>query len=351
MTTLVTGGTGFLGRFVVRELAGRGPIRVLARSFDPEIAQLDGVEFCEGDLLDEIDLARAVAGVERVYHLAGLVERDASRAHRMYELHVDGTRKLLRALPDTVEKIVVASTSGTVGVSDRPNAIAGDDAPYAEQIVRRWPYYLSKIYAERACDEIAAERGLNIVQLRPTLLLGPEDYRESSTGDVVLFLRRRIPSILEGGLSFVDVRDVATAAVSAMERAQPGEKYLLGAANMTLAEFFGHLERISGVPAPGGAIPGNLAEAGATLLGGALRWLGAEPELAPESVEMARHTWYIDWSRAERDLGFRPRAPLVTLRDTVRWIERHHPDLAVRRPAPPAEFVRAETIEWTQSDS
>lgn len=348
MTTLVTGGTGFLGRFLVRSLAGDQSVRVLARSWDEEIAGLDGVELFEGSLLDDDDLAEAMQGVTRVYHLAGLVERDASRAHRMYRLHVDGTRKLLRAVPADVEKIVVASTSGTVGVGRESSFMANDRSGYVEQTVRRWPYYLSKIYAERVCDEIAAERGLPVVQLRPTLLLGPQDYRESSTGDVVLFLRRRIPSTLEGGLSFVDVRDVADAMVAAMERGEPGEKYLLGGANMTLAEFFDHLELISGVPAPSGAIPGSLAEAGSKLLGGALRALGAEPAVAPESVEMARHYWYIDWSRAERDLGFTPRDPVVTLRDTVRWIERHHPDFVSERPAPPPEYVRPETISTSR---
>lgn len=349
MTTLVTGGTGFLGRFVVRKLVESGEsVRVLARTFDPEFAEL-GVEQVEGSILDAGDVDEAVSGATRVYHLAGLVERDASRAHRMYAVHVDGTRNLLRSVDPSVEKIVVASTSGTVGVSLSPSFCANDQSPHVEDVVRHWPYYLSKIYAERVCDEIAIERGLAVVQLRPALLLGPEDYRESSTGDVVLFLQRKIPTILEGGLAFVDVRDAADAFIAAMERANPGEKYLLGSSNMSLDEFFSHLEEISGVAAPGRGMPAPLALAGARLLDGAFRLLGSRPEIPVESVEMSRHYWYIDATRAERDLGFTPRDPVRTLRDTVRWIERHHPSFESKRPRPADENIRPETVAFARS--
>ncbi len=351
MTTLVTGGTGFLGRFVVRALVDAGEsVRVLARSFDAELAEL-GVELIEGSLLSEDDVAEAVAGAQRVYHLAGLVERESDRAHRMYAVHVDGTRNLLRAVSTDVEKIVVASTSGTVGVSADASFVADDGSPFAEDVVRHWPYYLSKIYAERVCDDYARDRGLPIVQLRPSLLLGPEDYRESSTGDVVLFLQRRIAAVLEGTLSFVDVRDVADTFLSAMRTAAPGEKYLLGSANMSLDEFFGHLEQISGVTGPARGVPAPLAEAGARLWDGALRLIGGRPDVPVESVEMARHHWSIDWSRAQRDLGFAPRAPERTLRDTIRWIERHHPDFEQKRARPTDPNVRPETIAFARSHS
>ncbi|MFW5968171.1 MAG: NAD-dependent epimerase/dehydratase family protein, partial [Persicimonas sp.] len=107
MTTLVTGGTGFLGRHLVDKLVARGEdVRVLTRTFDPSLADR-GVEVVEGSLGRAEDVRRAVEGVRRVYHLAGKVERDPRRAHLMYELHVEGTRRLLGALVDEdVEKVV-----------------------------------------------------------------------------------------------------------------------------------------------------------------------------------------------------------------------------------------------------
>lgn len=349
MTTLVTGGTGFLGRWLVDLLQARDePVRVLTRSYDPELDDA-GVELVEGSITDDDDVARALDGVAKIYHLAGRVERDRSKAHEMYALHVDGTRRLLRGAADAgVEKVVVASTSGTIGVGEHPDFVAHDDAPYAEQVVRNWPYYLSKIYAEKTCDALAEETGLAVVQMRPTLLLGPGDRRQSSTGDVVLFMQGRVPAIPSGGLSFVDVRDAASAFVAAMDDAPAGSKYLLGAANMTLEHFFDELSRLTGVDAPSARLPRSVAVAGARLLSGTMRLFGQESDLDPVSVEMADHYWYIDWSRARRELGFAPRDPIATLRDTVRWVRRNHPDFASTREAPPSDWVRPETIEWTE---
>lgn len=344
-STLVTGGTGFLGKWLVRRLVDSGEqVRVLSRAYDAELEEL-GVEVTEGSLTEPTVAREATRGIRRIYHLAGRVERDRRHAHKMYEIHVDGTRNLLRALVDSeVEKVVVASTSGTVGVGEDPDFMAYDDFDYAEQIVKRWPYYLSKIYAERVCDDFARRHQLPIVQMRPTLLLGPEDRRESSTGDVVLFLQRKIGAALPGGLSFVDVRDAADAFIAAMHRAEPGSRYLLGAANMTLGDFFAELERLSGVPAPSAPIPPAAAVLGARLLDAAARIAGREAAVDPVSVEMASYYWYVDSSNARRDLGFAPRDPSETLRDTVNWIRRNHPDFRAKRRLPDNEWVRPETL-------
>lgn len=352
MTTLITGGTGFLGRHLIDALIAGGEknLRVLTRSFDLELADL-GVEIIEGSLTDAADLKRAVEGVTRVYHLAGRVERDPEHAHKMYALHVDGTRMLLEALKDhKLHKIVVASTSGTVGVGESSDFLAADDAPYADQIVRGWPYYLSKIYAERSCKDAMEKHGLPIVLMRPTLLLGPGDRRQSSTGDVVLFMKKKIPAPMPGGISFVDVRDVAKAFIMAMEKAEPGATYLLGASNLTLVDFFKRLEDITGIKAPWLPVPGKAALFGAKLLDRAHRAIGKRAEVDPVSVEMAQYFWYIDSSRARNELGWKPRNPNDTLRDTVRWIERFHPELAPQkaRKDPPAGLVPPETLEFAE---
>ena len=357
MTTLITGGTGFLGRHIIDRLVATGDedLRVLTRGEAPELEDL-GVEVFQGSLLDPDDLQAACEGVTRVYHLAGRVERDRSKAHLMYELHVDGTRMLLdvlRGLDEPVEKIVVASTSGTVGVGTSPDFMGHDASPHAESVVRNWPYYLSKIYAEKICFDYVENHDMPIVQMRPTLLLGPGDERESSTGDVVMFLKSEVPGLIDGGVSFVDVRDVADAFIAAMESdaAEPGDTYLLGAANMTMHSFFEHLEALSGVPAPTVRIPDAVARFGSKLLekvSGVAKRLG---DLDPASVEMARHYWYIDSSRAENELGWQPRDPAVTLRDTIHWIRENHPDFTDEhgpRPDPPPEFVPPETVEFAR---
>ena len=220
----------------------------------------------------------------------------------------------------------------------------------AVQVVRLWPYYLSKIYAERVVERFVTKYEMPIVVMRPTLLLGPGDRQLSSTGDVVLFMQKKIPAAMDGGISFVDVRDAADAFVLAMEQGTPGRTYLLGADNVPLSDFFKRLQHITGIRAPWLPVPDKTMLVGAKLLDGALRAIGRKPAVDPISVDMARHFWYIDSTRAQEELGWQPRPPGETLRDTVHWIEENHPEfghLADLR-SPPRVYVANETVEFAK---
>ncbi|MGZ6125479.1 MAG: NAD-dependent epimerase/dehydratase family protein, partial [Myxococcales bacterium] len=146
MKLLVTGATGFLGSTLLPLLRGAGhEVRALLRSGAP----IPGVEVVKGDVRDPDAVRRALDGVEGLYHLAGLVSRDPADARRMYELHVDGTRNLMSAAARAkLERIVLASSSGTIGVS-RVRRVATEEDDYPIEAVGRWPYYLSKIYEEK----------------------------------------------------------------------------------------------------------------------------------------------------------------------------------------------------------
>ena len=167
---------------------------------------------------------KAVAGCSRVFHLAGLVSRSTAAGPEMMRLHVDGTKLLMEECARAgVKKLVVVTTSGTVGVSRDSGSVARDDSPYPLEILRDWPYYLSKVYQEQMVNDLSGRHGLESVIVRPSLLLGPGDLRESSTGDVSQFLQRKLPGIPSGGISFVDARDAAAATAAAMERGRPGK--------------------------------------------------------------------------------------------------------------------------------
>lgn len=319
MKLLVTGATGFLGSTLVPLLSEAGhEVRALVRSD----AAFPGVDCARGDVRDPESLRRALRGIEGVFHLAGLVSRDPADGRRMYELHVDGTRNLLAAAERAqVSRVVLASSSGTIGVS-RTRRIATEEDDYPIEAVGRWPYYLSKIYEEKLAIE-AARRGLPLVILNPSLLLGPGDARMSSTGDIYRFLMGRIPVLPRGGISFVDVRDAAEAFVAALTRGNVGERHLLGAVNWEFQEFFARLGRIAHRPAPPLRMPSRLKIATAHLLERWARERGREPELPASDVEMGECWFFIDSSKSARLLGFRPRDPLETLSDTVRYVRRH----------------------------
>lgn len=324
---LVTGGTGFLGQHLVRQLLKEqdAEVRVLARGGDRALSRA-GAKLVRGSVLKPAQLAQAMEGVTHLFHLAGKVERDPRRAHTLFTLHVTGTRNVLEAAADAgVKRAVIASTSGTVGVTDDGRTIPNDESDHVTELVKNWPYYLSKVYAEKTAMAVARKIDTEVIMMRPTLLLGPGDSRLSSTKDVANYLDGQIPIIPSGGLSFVDVRDTASAFITAMERGEPGACYLLGAANLTFDAFFERLESISGVPRPRLAVPNRAARVGARALDAAMRMMGKTPDVDPISVEMSQHFWYIDWSAAMRDLDFSPRDPGQTLFDTVRWIKANNP--------------------------
>ena len=318
---LVTGATGFLGGHLVERLLEEGhEVVALCREEEPELSAR-GVTVAPGDVLDRESVERAADGCVGVFHCAGKVSRHPEDAEELYKLHVDGTRSVLAACKAKgVRRFVHASTSGTVAVSDDPRRFATEDDEAPLALIARWPYYRSKLYAERAALEANEPGVLDVVSVNPTLLLGPGDLRGSSTEDVRLFLERRIPAVPAGGLSFVDARDAADAMVLAMDRGKPGARYLIGAKNLTIRRFFECLERVSGVHAPLLPMPRMpmMARLGAPWLGRALERLGQFPVPDPVSLEMAQYFWYLDSSRAEAELGWTPRDPMQTLADTVR---------------------------------
>jgi dihydroflavonol-4-reductase len=319
---LVTGATGFLGGALVPILVSRGHhVRVVARGAAPEAEAL-GCEVMRGDLSDPALAEKALAGIDALYHLAGRVSRDPKDARLMYDLHVDGTRRLLEAaLRAGISRVVLASSSGTIGVS-RTRRTATEEDDYPIEVVGRWPYYLSKIYEEKLALEMV-KRGLPVVVLNPSLLLGPGDARLSSTQDIYRFLQKRIPAMPRGGLSFVDVRDAALAFAEALEKGEPGERYLLGAVNWDFSEFFARLARIADVPAPLLRLPSPVKILGGHLLEKLARERGQEPDLPAADIEMGECGFFIDASKAERVLGFRARDPLETLSATVAYVREH----------------------------
>jgi dihydroflavonol-4-reductase len=304
---LVTGATGFLGRHLVRLLQAQG------HSVVP-FSRAHG-----GDILDEQRLRAAAAGCDGAFHCAGKVSREIADAEELYRTHVEGTKSLLSACERAgVNRVVVASSSGTVAVSENAAHVATEEDSTPIGIISRWPYYRAKLFAERAALE-RSRPGFDVLSVNPSLLLGPGDVQGSSTQEVRLLLEGAVPVIPSGGLSFVDARDAAEAMYLAMQRGQGGERYLAGACNLTMREFFTRLARISGVRAPWLPIPRspNLARAGATAVRRLASQLGMRASADPIAVEMAQYFWYVDSSRAERELGWSPRDPNTTLYDTV----------------------------------
>jgi dihydroflavonol-4-reductase len=322
-TTLITGGTGFLGSHLVRQLvaAGTKDIRVMATSIPDWLVDL-GVEPFAGSITDAEDVKRSVEGIKDVYHLAGKVSREKGDAREMYAVHVEGTRLLCDAAREAgVKTIVLASTSGTIAVTEKGEVVPDETFQPPLDIIARWPYYASKAYQEMAALERFNGKGLRLAIINPSLLLGPGDDRLSSTKIILDFMARKIGAVPGGGLSFVDARDAAKVFQTAMKKGRHGERYLLGAANWTFTKFFGRLERLTKIAGPKLVLPSSLMVAGSKLVDSLFKQWNLASPVEPGAIEMAQNFWYVNCSKAARELTFSPRDPGETLHDTVNYLK------------------------------
>ena len=319
MTTLVTGAAGFLGSHVTRQLVARGEeVRVLMRPSSSNRAISDlPLEYVTGDLRDPASLERAMKGVRRVFHVAADYRLWARKSKEIYDSNVGGTKNLLAAAKRAgVEQLVYTSTVATIAV-DRPELPNESTEAKLEEMVGH--YKRSKWMAEREALQ-AAKDGLPVIVAMPTTPVGPWDWKPTPTGKIILdFLNGKMPGYVETGLNFVGVEECAAGHLLASEKGKAGERYLLGAENLTLKELLDTLSKITGLAAPSMKIPHGLALGVAYIETGFSRLLGKEPQIPVEGVKIAQHKMFVDVSRAQRELGFQPGSVTAALERAVKW--------------------------------
>jgi len=313
---LVTGASGFVGGHVARLLAERGcPVRVLIRKTSDlrGIADLR-VERRFGDLREAQTLDAAVDGCESVYHVAADYRLWTPDPSELYRSNVEGTKNLLEAARRAgVRRVVYTSTVGCIGV---PGGSEGSPVALADMTGH---YKRSKFLAEQAALEYA-EAGLPVVVVNPTAPVGERDLKPTPTGRIIVdFLRGRMPAYVDTGLNLVDVRDVATGHLLAAERGRPGERYILGARNMTLRQILETLAGLTGRPAPKVRIPYAVAWAYGAAGTALARWTGREPRAPLEAVRMSRKKMWVRTEKAERELGFRAGPVEGALQRATEW--------------------------------
>jgi dihydroflavonol-4-reductase len=313
---LVTGATGFLGWHVARLLTERGhKVRALARRTEA-IRELE-CETVQGDLRDRESLRRAVAGCGVVFHVAADYRLWVRDAAAMYESNVNGTRNLLEAACEAgAERVVYTSTVGCIGV---PEGALGDETQSVSLKEMTGPYKKSKLLAEHSALEFARS-GLPVIIVNPTAPVGDHDWKPTPTGRIVVdFLRGAMPAYVDTGLNLVDARDTAEGHLLACERGRTGERYILGAENLTLQQIFERLERLSGRRAPTTRIPYAVALAAGAVSTAWAHVTGAEPRAPLDAVRMSRRKMWVSHAKAERELGYKPGPVDPALGRAIDW--------------------------------
>ena len=277
------------------------------------------MEPLQGDLHDPESLRRAVEGCSVVYHVAADYRLWAPDPQEMYRSNVEGTRSLLGAARNAqVERVVYTSTVGCVGM---PAGELGDESTPVSIEEMSGPYKRSKFQAEQVALEFAAQ-GLPVVIVNPTAPMGDHDFKPTPTGKMVVdFLRGAMPAYLDTGLNVVDVRDVAEGHILACERGRSGERYILGAENMTLQQIFENLAELTGRKAPTVRIPYAVAYAAGVASTAWARVSGVEPRAPLDAVKMARKKMWVKHDKALRELGYSPGPARNALHRAVEWFQ------------------------------
>jgi dihydroflavonol-4-reductase len=296
---------------VTRLLVDRGDqVRALIHRRSRPLEGLE-LEQVRGDVSDRRSVRRALRGVDRVFHLAGSANLTLTRG-RMFRLNVEGTRIVLEeALRAEVTQVVLTSSASAIGPAPA-NQVADERTVWGQAGHYAIPFVDSKHAAEVEALRLLG-RGLPLVIVNPTHVLGAGDPGRSSTAFVLRFLRRQIPAYVDGTVNVVGVEDVARGHLLADERGQVGERYILGNRNYTTDRLFADLGRLSGVEPPPVKLPLPVALA----LTEVVSRLGGPQLPTPTEVRASSLNWAFSNAKARRELRWRTSPHEDCLEETI----------------------------------
>jgi dihydroflavonol-4-reductase len=318
---LVTGATGFVGSAVARKLVRAGnPVRALVRSGSPRF-HLDGIdlEFATGDLRDAASVRHSMGGIRYVFHVAADYRLWARDRSEIFASNVEGTRTVMaEAIRAGVERVVYTSSVATLGWPH--DGASGDETIPLSEEQGIGAYKRSKIAAERLVESMIVRDGLPAVIVNPSTPVGPRDVKPTPTGRIIVEAARgRIPGFVDTGLNLVHVDDVADGHLAALQRGVIGERYILGGANVMLADMLADIAHLVGRSPPRLRIPRAVAMSVA-YAAEAMAWCtGREPLATVDGIRMSDHHMFFTAAKAERDLGFRARPYREALDDAIQW--------------------------------
>ena len=315
MNAVVTGATGFVGGHVARLLAERGDdVTATYRNPDrrPRLREID-VREMKADVLDRGAMRRAMRGAEVVFHTAGYV--GSKPLDQVWRMNALAPRIVVEAAAaEGVRRVVVTSSVAAVGPAPDGKLIEEDD-------VYRGGYGAygdSKHEGEAEAFAAGARLGVEVVAVEPSYVLGvPVDRSrpgETSTRIVGNYLLGRLPAVVEGGTSIVDVEDVAAGHLLAADRGVAGERYILGGANMTWVELIDRIASLSGVRHPIAVLPVEAAAVARASMAARL-----PTPIAPEGILLMATNGRCLSRKAKRDLGYSARPADATLTATIDW--------------------------------
>lgn len=319
---LLTGATGFVGAYLAHYLLQKGyAIRAIRRPNSP-MQLVENIqhqlEWVEGDLLDPTFLEEVVQGVDQVYHAAALVSFNPRDQAKLLRVNGQGTAFLVNAaLLHGVEKLLHVSSIAALGRKKNQGKI--DEQAQWENNSINSNYAISKFKAE--CEVWRGiEEGLNAVIINPSMIMGA-GFWNSGTSKMFMQVDKKLRVYPQGTTGFVDVRDVATAAIQLMESDISGQRFILNAENWSYYQLFSEMANGLGKKAPSWKMPGWMIELMWRMENFRSKALGVAP-LVTKELARAMHAQYeYEGSKIQQHLGFQYRTLSETIEETCQALQ------------------------------
>jgi dihydroflavonol-4-reductase len=329
MRAFVTGATGLLGGNLIQALLDqRHEVRGLVRSKEKAQRAFPNakIDFVTGDMSNVAGFAASLSGCDVLFHTAAYFReyyQPGDHKATLEKINVQGTVDLLIAAEKQgVQKAIHISSSGVIG--KKADGSAGDESTMPDDHATSNLYFSSKIDSELAIKRFLKERTLPVVMILPSWMWGPGDWAPTGAGKLVLdFLKQKLPGVVDGGSSIVDVRDVAKATITAADRGKSGERYIVGGRYFEFGDILATLEHVTGVPAPTRQIPYALSLAVGAASQTWARLTGGQALVTLAGVRTIHGKNKVDSAKAVRELGATFRSFDDTVRDEVEWFRTH----------------------------
>jgi dihydroflavonol-4-reductase len=318
---LVTGGTGFIGSNIALRLVERHwDVCILERpGASRELLEGGPFEFVCGDVLEPETLPPAMQGIDVVFHAAGVVDYWNQGVERMYQVNVQGTRNVMEAaLKSGIERVVHVSSTAAMGI--HPDELV--DETYRFNVkAERFVYGHSKHLAEGIVREYVS-KGLPVVIVNPTTVIGPRDIRKVSSGMVVEVVKHCVPPLIPpGGVNIVPICDAAQGTIEAAIKGCVGERYILGGENMSHLQIYQTIANVVGC----GMKLKTMPRWQVSLIAGLTDMLQPQTSgpvpLTGTRLRLESQSFYYETTKARSTFNM-PQTPLrVTIGRTYEWYE------------------------------
>jgi farnesol dehydrogenase len=321
----VTGGTGFIGMHLIKQLLDEGcEVHAIYRS-ESKIAGMkhDNLIWFKGDILDMDVLKTAMQDCSQVYHVAAYASAWEEKPGDFRKYNVQGTINIIETAKEAkVEKIVVTSTAGVFG----PSIVKFIDEQSVSPLPHFTGYELSKAESENLIAQYV-QKGMNIVIVNPTRVFGPGLLSESNSVTILIkkYINGKWRFVPGNGKSignYAYVEDVAKGHILAMKNGKAGQKYILGGENLSYNDIFSHLDILTGKRFLKVNIPLLVMLLVAHFLLLLNRAIKLKPAFTPAHVRKFNYNWELTVDKAISQLGYQVTPFPQALKKTVEYVSK-----------------------------